>query len=150
MQFICYSHAMQDKSASGAVKTEPGTFLKDRAAQVRRFNRFYTRQIGLLRRGFLGTNLSLSEARVLYEIAQTDGVTARELAAHSGLDQGYLSRALSDFKRRGLLERIPSREDRRQRPLRLTRAGKRQFKVRDGRQDSEGEAPLDKLEPAEQ
>jgi len=141
---------MQDKSASGAVKTEPGTFLKDRAAQVRRFNRFYTRQIGLLRRGFLGTNLSLSEARVLYEIAQADGITARELAAHSGLDQGYLSRVLSDFRRRGLLECLPSREDRRQRPLRLTRAGKREFKVLDERQEREVEATLNKLGPAQQ
>lgn len=124
--------------------------LHTRAAQVRRFNRFYTQQIGLLRRGFLGTSLSLTQARVLYELAQAESVTASELASRSGLDQGYLSRILSGFAHRGFLDRSRSTVDRRQRPLRLTRAGRREFAILNERQEQEVEAALRKRTPAQQ
>ena len=131
-------------------KTETPTIessLHARTAAMRRFNRFYTRQIGLLRRGFLGTTLSLTEARVLYELAQTDGVTASELASRTGLDQGYVSRILSSFAHKGFLERSRSTVDGRQRPLRLTRAGRREFAVLNERQEREVESILSKRTP---
>lgn len=124
--------------------------LQARAALVRRFNRFYTRQIGLLRRGFLGTSLSLTQARILYELAQAEDTTASELASRIGLDQGHLSRVLSDFARRGFLERSRSKVDRRQRPLRLTGTGRKEFALLNERQEREVEAILRKQTPAEQ
>ena len=73
-------------------------------AAVRRFNRFYTRQIGLLRKSYLGSPYSLTEARVLYELAQHKDVTAVELARNLDFDAGYLSRVLMRFEKRGLVK----------------------------------------------
>src|SRR5215470_4061246 len=133
---------MQVRKQRAESPIEGASSLRSRAAQVRRFNRFYTRQIGLLRQGFLGTSLSLTQARILFELAQTDGVTASELASRSGLDQGHFSRILAGFARKGFVERSRSKEDRRARPLRLTRAGRAEFKVLDERQEREVEAAL--------
>jgi len=93
-------------------------------AAVRRFNRFYTRQIGVLRQGLLNSPYSLAEARVLYEIAHRRQPTATELGQDLQLDAGYLSRILRSFEQRGLLRKQASPKDARQSLLSLTTAGR--------------------------
>jgi DNA-binding MarR family transcriptional regulator/GNAT superfamily N-acetyltransferase len=100
--------------------------IHERAEAVREFNRFYTRRIGALG-GHLGTAFSLTEARVLYELAHREQPTASEIAEALDLDRGYLSRLLRAFKKRGLIQTKVSRDDRRQTLLRITAAGRRAF-----------------------
>ena len=96
-------------------------------ARVRAFNRDYTRRIGVLSEGLLDSSYSLTEVRVMYEIAHRNDVTAGELAEDLSLDRGYLSRLLKGFETRKLLVRTPSPEDGRRQHLRLTPAGMRVF-----------------------
>jgi DNA-binding MarR family transcriptional regulator/GNAT superfamily N-acetyltransferase len=103
------------------------TNIDHRVASVRRFNRFYTRRIGILRERLWKGPFSLAEARVLFELAQSQNTTAGELGKTLGLDAGYLSRILRGFQERGLLARRASTADRRQRVLQLTRAGRHAF-----------------------
>src|SRR2546422_2477083 len=107
--------------------------LEDRISAVRRFNRFFTRQIGVLREGLLHSPYSLTEARIIYELAQRDVVTAADLCRELGLDAGYLSRMVSRLEQQGLLDRLPSESDGRQRLLRLTSAGEQAFALLDKR-----------------
>src|SRR4051812_13607103 len=102
----------------------PNTDFDARIAAMRGFNRFYTREIGVLRKGFLGSPFSLAEARVLYEIGQRDGLTASEIARALDLDAGYLSRLLRAFETRGLIVRRVSDKDARQTHLALTARGR--------------------------
>jgi DNA-binding MarR family transcriptional regulator/GNAT superfamily N-acetyltransferase len=94
---------------------------------VRAFNRDYTRRIGVLSQRLLGSPYTLTQARVMYEIAQRPGVLAATLARELGLDRGYLSRILRDFSAARLLSRAASSEDGRRQHLRLTAAGRRAF-----------------------
>jgi DNA-binding MarR family transcriptional regulator/GNAT superfamily N-acetyltransferase len=95
--------------------------------QVRAFNRDYTRRIGVLAHGLLDSPYSLTQVRVLYEIAHRPGVTAVELAEELGLDGGYLSRILTGFESQRLLARAAAGTDRRRRLLRLTLTGREVF-----------------------
>jgi len=97
-------------------------------AEIRRFNRYYTGVIGLLDEHFLKSPFTLSEGRVLYELAHRDGLTASDLVQSLRLDPGYLSRVLSRFEKKKLLKRTTRAEDRRQAALNLTAAGKAAFR----------------------
>jgi DNA-binding MarR family transcriptional regulator/GNAT superfamily N-acetyltransferase len=101
--------------------------FEQRVAAVRRFNRFYTRQIGLLQESYLKSQFPLSQVRVLYELAHRERPTATELGRELGLDPGYLSRILRLFERRGFLKRTPSKADGRQSHLFLTARGQAAF-----------------------
>jgi DNA-binding MarR family transcriptional regulator/GNAT superfamily N-acetyltransferase len=94
---------------------------------MRRFSRFYTRRIGLLQEEFLGTEFSLTEGRVLYELAHRGESTATAVAAALGLDAGYLSRILKAFEKKKLIAKTASPTDRRQSILTLTPAGWKAF-----------------------
>jgi DNA-binding MarR family transcriptional regulator/GNAT superfamily N-acetyltransferase len=104
--------------------------VADAVAQVRRFNRFYTRLVGALDEGHLHSSFSLAETRVLYELAHADdsaGLTATDLGRNLRLDPGYLSRILRGFERRGLVERGRVPTDGRRNLLRLTPKGRSTF-----------------------
>jgi DNA-binding MarR family transcriptional regulator/N-acetylglutamate synthase-like GNAT family acetyltransferase len=117
---------------------------------VRRFNRFYTRQIGVLRKTYLDSPYSLGEMRVLYELAQNDRLTASDIARALDLDAGYLSRLLRNFEKRGLISRKTSKKDARQSHLALTARGRKLFAPMEERSQRDAGAMLDKLKPAQQ
>ncbi len=94
---------------------------------VRHYNRFYTRQIGLLNEGLLNSEFSLTEARVLHDLAQIDQITASVLGQSLGLDPGYLSRIVKKFERRGFITRKPSPSDGRQFVISLTDLGEEAY-----------------------
>lgn len=126
------------------------TGFANRVAAVRRFNRFYTRRIGVLGEGLLETPFSLTEARVLYELVHRERPTAGELGRDLGLDLGYLSRILRGFERAGLIAREPSPSDRRQTHISLTAAGRDAFAPLDARSRDEIGAMLMRLpDPAQ-
>ena len=108
-----------------------------RVGEVRRFNRFWTRQIGVLREGYLESPFSLTEVRVFYELAHREETTAGELGEELGLDAGYLSRILSGFQKHGLIRKRPSEADGRRRLLRLTERGREAFAPLEARSRSE-------------
>jgi DNA-binding MarR family transcriptional regulator/RimJ/RimL family protein N-acetyltransferase len=123
---------------------------RGRIDTVRAFNRFYTRQIGVLGERFFDSTLSLTEMRVLYELAHRDAPTATTVGAELGLDPGYLSRILRRFEARGLVRRRPSPDDRRQSLLRLTRRGRATFAPLEARARGEAAAMLERLPPTHQ
>jgi DNA-binding MarR family transcriptional regulator/GNAT superfamily N-acetyltransferase len=99
----------------------------DSVAAVRAFNRFYTRRLGVLDQHLLDSPYSLTEARVLYELAHRDAPSAKEIGAALGLDAGYLSRIVQNFSDKGLISRKPLPADRRQVQLGLTAKGRLAF-----------------------
>ena len=123
---------------------------KQRVGDVRRFNRFYTRQIGVLRKTYLDSPYSLGEGRVLYEIAHQDAPTASDIARALDLDAGYLSRVLRTFEKRGLITRKTSATDARQSHLALTARGRQAFAPLEQRSQKQTGDMLAKLEPAQQ
>jgi len=121
--------------------------LQEQAKALRRFNRFYTARLGLLQESHLDSNLSLSEARILYEIAQNPATTAAALRKTLALDAGYMSRMLSSFEKRRLIQRKPSKQDARELLLKLTPAGKRIATKLDSQSSREMSLLLESLPP---
>jgi DNA-binding MarR family transcriptional regulator/GNAT superfamily N-acetyltransferase len=114
------STATSSESLSALVGDDP-------VQTLRRFNRFYTTQIGVVNEHLVDSEFSMSEMRVLYELAHRDRPTAGALAKELGLDPGYLSRMLRAFEKRGLLARSASKYDGRQNLLSLTEQGRKIF-----------------------
>jgi DNA-binding MarR family transcriptional regulator/GNAT superfamily N-acetyltransferase len=114
-------------------------------AVVRRFNRFYTKQIGVLRQEWLGSPFSLPEARVLYEVANRDQPTATEVGKELGLDPGYLSRMLRSLIQRGFVRRTRSAADGRRAHLSLTPRGQGAFGRLNRQTEDDVAAMLDTL-----
>jgi DNA-binding MarR family transcriptional regulator/N-acetylglutamate synthase-like GNAT family acetyltransferase len=119
-------------------------------AAVRHFNRFYTRQIGLLDEGLLQSTFSLTQLRTLYEMAQRRKSTAVELGKDLGLDAGYLSRILAGFQKAGLVEKRKSPTDARQALLSLTKKGRKAFAALNARSSEQVGTMLGRLLPAKQ
>jgi DNA-binding MarR family transcriptional regulator len=117
---------------------------------VRRFNRFYTRQIGLLGKGYLDSPFTLAEVRVLYEVVHRGSPTASEIAQALGLDAGYLSRTLLSFRKRGYLARKASEKDARQSHLSLTRKGRAAFDELEAKSAAAVSKMIEDLPPAAQ
>jgi len=125
---------------------DPCAVLSRQIESVRSFNRFYTQRIGVLDEGLLESPFSLTEVRVMYELAHHRGITATELIASLGLDKGYLSRILKRFRSKGWLARSSAGDDARRHLLALTPAGRRAFaplETRSRRQVRAMLAPLD-------
>jgi DNA-binding MarR family transcriptional regulator/GNAT superfamily N-acetyltransferase len=110
--------------ASIEVRAMSPTDSDDQIAAVRAFNRFYTRKLGVLDQQLLKSPFSLSEARVLYELAHREDAAAKEIGIELGLDPGYLSRIVQKFDEDGLITRKPLPSDRRQYRLGLTAKGR--------------------------
>jgi DNA-binding MarR family transcriptional regulator/N-acetylglutamate synthase-like GNAT family acetyltransferase len=128
----------------------PEAELERRIAAVRRFTRFYTQRIGVLQEGLLRTRFSLTEGRVLYELANRAQPTASELARDLGLDAGYLSRILRGFERQGLLRRAAAKSDGRASLLSITDKGRKAFAPLNARSREEIGAMLRPLPASEQ
>ncbi len=128
----------------------PESKLLQRVEAVRRFSRFYTRKIGVLQEGYLDSPFSLTESRVLYELAHHETATAAELAKELGLDASYLSRILKSFEKRALISRRPSPSDARENLLVLTEPGQEAFAWLNARSRGDIAATLEALSDAEQ
>lgn len=126
----------------------PGT--DPRIAAIRRFNRFYTRQIGVLEEEVYRSPFSLAEVRVLYELAHREKPTAKELGQDLGVDAGYLSRILSRFEKRGFVTKTSSEHDGRQSLLSLTPQGRKAFAPLDMRSSEEVRKMMAQLTAAQQ
>jgi DNA-binding MarR family transcriptional regulator/GNAT superfamily N-acetyltransferase len=127
------------------------SLLSSRAIQeVRHFNRFYTKQIGLLQDRMLSSPFSLTEVRLLYEIAHRQKTTASDLAEELGLDAGYLSRLLGKLEHQGLLHRKRSASDGRQSFLSLSRKGQSAFRPLESRSNQQVAAMLSRLTSTQQ
>lgn len=124
--------------------------FQERVDRVRDFNRFITRRIGALREGLLHSPYSLTESRILFEIAQHERLTASDLTRELGLDAGYMSRILTKLEKQGLIEKVRSEQDARQRILYLTDEGKRAFKLLNQRSQHEVSEWLQALSESDQ
>ena len=128
----------------------PDSAFERHVAAVRRFARFYTRRIGLLEEGLLQSQFSLTQARVLYELAQQREATATALVAALDIDHGYLSRILRGFEERDLIARRRDRNDGRQSVVSLTTKGHKAFAALDHRSQRETGGLLKHLDATEQ
>lgn len=119
----------------------------DAIDDLRDFNRFYTRELGVLGRSYLGSGLGVGEVRVLWELGRGDANGARDLATQLGVDEGYLSRVLGKFERRGWISRHPDKADTRRRVVTLTEAGRAMLAQLEARSRDEIGKRLARLSP---
>ena len=128
----------------------PAETIEERVSAVRQFNRFFTRQIGVLREGLLHSPYSLTEARILFELAHRQELIPSDLGRELGLDAGYLSRILARLEQQGLIEKVRSETDGRQRILSLTPAGQSAATLLDKRSRDEIAEMLNELSEGDQ
>jgi len=119
--------------------------MTDTVVALRAFNRFHTRFVGALSTSYMGSGLTLAEARLLYEAAMREPALASEIQAKLGLDAGYVSRVVKRFEKAGLIQRARG-EDARQRPISLTPAGRALLDVVDQRARQDAEVRLAHLD----
>jgi DNA-binding MarR family transcriptional regulator/GNAT superfamily N-acetyltransferase len=124
--------------------------LEERVEIVRRFNRDYTHQIGVLHEHLLDSEFSLTEARILYELAHRSGVTSSSLCRELGLNAGYLSRVIAGFEKKGLISRTRSQSDARASQLELTGKGRATFESLNDASKREVQTMLERLPPQSQ
>ncbi len=124
--------------------------MDQRIADVRAFNRFYTKQIGVLNEKLVRSPFSLTEVRVLYELAHHEGIAARELAKELDIDAGYLSRIIKKLNEYGFIEKQVNEADQREVALSLTPKGRKAFAPLDATASAEVERMLSRLNDAEQ
>lgn len=136
------------KQSDDTAAMPPSSVTRSQVKAVRAFNRFYTQRIGVLKR-YLDTDFTLTEVRVLYELAHRPPLTARELVHDLELDAGYLSRILRRFEDKGWLARETAPHDARQALLRLTEAGYAIFAPLQQKSREETAALLAAVAPAE-
>lgn len=108
---------------SEPIKNAPN-LAEHQVDEIRQFNRFYTRLIGLLNEGLFKSDFSLTEARIIYELGEVDAIVAKQLGKITALDAGYLSRVLNKLIKRGIISRVANADDRRQQLLSLSAVGK--------------------------
>lgn len=135
--------------ASSSPAAGPPHLLESQVAAVRQFNRRYTAIIGVLDQHLLQSPYSLTEARVLFELAHRDDLTAKTIGAELGLDPGYLSRIVQRFTDEELITRTPLASDRRQHAMVLTAKGRATYATLDSRSRAAVSELLDPLAPAE-
>ncbi|MBZ0260564.1 MAG: bifunctional helix-turn-helix transcriptional regulator/GNAT family N-acetyltransferase [Hyphomicrobiales bacterium] len=121
--------------------------MPDAAAAIRRFNRFYTREIGVLDGNLLQSGFSLAEARIIYELAQQPETSATEIGEKLNLDRGYLSRMLQAFQRKRLISRKTDPTDKRRTHLSLTEKGRATFRQLDRRSSEAAKGMIASLPP---
>ncbi|MEQ1522040.1 MAG: helix-turn-helix domain-containing GNAT family N-acetyltransferase [Aestuariivirga sp.] len=121
--------------------------MPDASAAIRRFNRFYTREIGVLDGNLLQTGFSLTEARIIYELAQAPEIAAKEIGKKLNLDRGYLSRLLRSFQRKRLISRKTDKADKRRSHLSLTEKGRTTFAQLDRRSSQAAKGMIADLPP---
>src|SRR2546430_946342 len=124
--------------------------MAESVAPVRAFNRFYTGVIGVLEERLLASPYSLTEARVVFELAQREATEVADLRRTLSIDPGYLSRILARFEADGLVTRERSAADRRRQVIRLTAAGRDAYELLDSRSAAEIGGLLEPLDSAQQ
>lgn len=116
---------------------------------VRSFNRFYTNIIGLLDTHILDSEYSLIEARILFELYDSEGLLASDITSLINIDKGYLSRLLKNFEARHLIVKVPSKDDKRASMLALSRKGKKEYEILNAASDKQTEALFKNLSDSE-
>jgi DNA-binding MarR family transcriptional regulator/N-acetylglutamate synthase-like GNAT family acetyltransferase len=121
--------------------------MQEQIDAFRNFNRFYTRQLGLLNQTLLESKFTLGQARILFEIAHREVCTASDLSDLLSMDPGQVSRLIKAFEEEGMIRRVRSDDDSRERFVKLTSKGKRAFSTLNLRSAAEAENLLEKLSP---